>query len=1026
MENRELAVHRTIVAVDVEGFGDRRRNNRNQLAVREGLYRAMCEAFHDARIPWLDGDREDRGDGMFILVGSEAPKSLFVESLPSALVGALRRHNDAHPDLERIRLRLALHAGEVNYDEHGATSASINLTFRLLESGTVKDALASSPGVLAVITSSWFFEEVVRHSGVNAAVYHPVSVTVKETSATGWVYLPDYEDWAGIPAVSTIADTERLYTMPLSGWPNRQSEADFLARYRRHMIEYHGMLEPPDFEYRRRVPVAELYVAPAIVQIIRGSPQLPPREVTLERFSEEISRTVLLGDPGSGKTTAAHVLMRDQAAKANGRVPFMVTLREFAAMATQRSVVGYLQDRLESFYQVPAPPGTVERLLLSGGALVIFDGLDELADTTHRGNLTAVIEQFCAEYPQTAVLVTSRLGGYEQAQLDNRQFTRYRLGGFDDRQVADYVRKWFAQEDQFLPEEAGRQAAAFLAESESLPDLRANPLMLALMCVLYHGEGSMPRNRPDVYAQCTALLFRNWDARRHIDIQLRAKSRAGPAIRHLAYWVLTRGQEQPTVTEPELLRETSAFLYDQGFEDGDDAYDAAHEFITFCRNRAWVFSDAGTTTDGQRLYAFTHRTFLEYFAAAHLAAVCDSPEDLARELALRIARQEWEVVAELAVQIKSNNSDRGAQRIYAILLGDDTRSLQNRSNILQFLARCVRFIELPPRTARDLTRATLDHLFGGDISDETRYLPLSWLLASCVSCCGVVKDELAARIARMVSSSDDDVHLNGLRLAVWVSRGAVFLRSGRLVVPAKAPEHLSDFWDDLACQNAKSYAADITAAASSDEGMLYASLRHRFLTVDKLLASTDSDLSPLFTTHHAVIFNAMWTSYLDYLVGAAARAWGRAVHSGLPRASEESISEDFAAVGRFLIDHPNPPWLTIYLPSRYEPVSLFGGDDFIPSPGHFETKDSTVYLGATAAILIAAEMTRDRTLPEESGNPLGAFSSLYPYILLRWGHKQATQLPQLPIPGHFDRVFRNWATQDTDFIRYSADRGSST
>jgi predicted NACHT family NTPase len=309
------------------------------------------------------------------------------------------------------------------------------------------------------------------------------------------------------------------------------------------------------------------------------------------------------------------------------------------------------------------------------------------------------------------VLVTSRLVGYEQVRLDERQFTRYRLGGFDDQRVADYVRKWFAQEDGLLPEEVGRQAAAFLAESQSVPDLRANPLMLALVCVLYRGEGSIPRNRPDVYAQCTTLLFRKWDARRHIDIQLRARSQAEPAIRHLAYWLFTRGQEQPTVTEPELLRETSAFLYDHGFEDRDNASDAAQEFITFCQNRAWVFSSAGTTTGGQRLYTFTHSTFLEYFAAAHLAAVCDSPEELARELAPRIARQEWEVVAELAVQIKSNNSDRGAQRIYTALVGDSGQSLQDRSNILQFLARCVRFIEPPPRTVRDLTVAALDHLF---------------------------------------------------------------------------------------------------------------------------------------------------------------------------------------------------------------------------------------------------------------------------------------------------------------------------
>jgi hypothetical protein len=1015
MESRGLAIHRTIVAVDIEGFGDRRRSNRNQLVIRDGLYRAMREAFCEARIPWVDRDHEDRGDGMFILIGSEVPKSLFVDSLPSALVSALRRHNDAHPDLERIRLRLAVHAGEVHYDDHGATAASINLTFRLLESGPVKDALASSPGVLAMITSTWFFEEVVQHSAADVSAYRPVAVTVKETATRGWICLPDCEDWAGIPAIRTLPGIERHDGSPVPGGP----EAGFLARYRQHVIEYHGMLEPPDFEYRRRIPVTDLYVPPAIVQINRGS-QLPPRAVTLGQFSEEISRTVLLGDPGGGKTTAVQVVMHDQAAKADGRVPFMVTLREFATVATRRSVAGYLQDRLESFYQCPAPPGTVERLLLAGAALVIFDGLDELGDTAHRGNLAAIIERFCAGYPLTPVLITSRLIGYEQTRLDDRQFTRYRLGGFEDQQSADYVGRWFAQDDELSPDEAGLRAAAFLAESENLPDLRANPLMLALMCVLYRGEGSMPRNRPDVYAQCTAMFFRNWDARRHIDIPLRARSQAEPAIRHLAYWALTRGQEQPTATEPELLRETSAFLYDQGFEDVD-VLDAAQEFIAFCRNRAWVFSDAGTTADGRRLYAFTHRTFLEYFAAAHLAAVCDSPADLARELAPRIARQEWEVVAELAIQIKSSNSNRGPQRIYAALLGDDSGPLQDRSNTLQFLARCVRFIEPPPRIVRDLTRAALDHLFGGDVSDETRYLPLSWLLASCASCCGVVKDELAVRIADMVSSCDESVHLNGLRLAIWVSRGAVFLRSGRLVVPAKAPEHLADFWDDFACQNAKNHAADIAAAASVDEGMLYASLRHRFLTVGSFLASTGSDLSPLSTAHNAVIFNALWTSYLDYLVGAAARSWGRAVHSGLPRASEESLREDFAAIGHFLIDHPDPPWLSVHLPSRYEPVSLFGKNDFIPGPSLSETKDPIAYLGAAAAILVVAEMTCNRALPEEGDPPFGSFGGLYPYILMRWGHEQDAKLPELPVSVQFQRLFRTWATQHTDFIRYSAD-----
>jgi hypothetical protein len=86
-------VHRSIVVVDVEGFGDERRTNWHQIAVRDGLYRAIQEAFDQAGIPWADCDHEDRGDGVFVLIPPDVPKELLIESLPPALVTALDRHN---------------------------------------------------------------------------------------------------------------------------------------------------------------------------------------------------------------------------------------------------------------------------------------------------------------------------------------------------------------------------------------------------------------------------------------------------------------------------------------------------------------------------------------------------------------------------------------------------------------------------------------------------------------------------------------------------------------------------------------------------------------------------------------------------------------------------------------------------------------------------------------------------------------------------------------------------------------------
>src|SRR5581483_9060057 len=167
----------------------------------------------------------------------------------------------------------------------------------------------------------------------------------------------------------------------------------------------------------------------------------------------------------------------------------------------------------------------------------------------------------------------------------------YRIGGFTDDQIGEYAQKWFSQQDDIQSDEAERSAAAFIDESAANQDLRANPLMLALMCILYRGEGSLPRNRTEVYEQCANLLFRKWDARRRIHLSLRAGHMLEPALRHLAWWLFAHDQAHAAVTERELVSETAAFLHGRGFESEDDAREAAAEFVGFCKGRMWVFSD---------------------------------------------------------------------------------------------------------------------------------------------------------------------------------------------------------------------------------------------------------------------------------------------------------------------------------------------------------------------------------------------------------------------------------------------------
>lgn len=113
--------------------------------------------------------------------------------------------------------------------------------------------------------------------------------------------------------IAVLHATER-HTAALGARPALRTEADFLTRYRAHVIDQHGTLEPPDFERRRRVPIAGIYVPTVIYEEIYpertvATVQAEPPSLTVWDLAARLDRSVLLGDPGDGKTTASTVLM---------------------------------------------------------------------------------------------------------------------------------------------------------------------------------------------------------------------------------------------------------------------------------------------------------------------------------------------------------------------------------------------------------------------------------------------------------------------------------------------------------------------------------------------------------------------------------------------------------------------------------------------------------------------------------------------------------------------------------------------
>jgi RNA polymerase sigma factor (sigma-70 family) len=186
------ALHRGIVCVDIEGFAALQADT-DRIAARDALYRTLDIALARAGAPRLGNCLEDRGDGVLVLIPPEVPLGLLLTVLPNELAAVLHEHNRNHPSETRIRLRLAIHAGEVQYDEHGLVGESISVAFRLLDSRPLKQTLARSSADLALIMSDQFFRDVLKlDAALDPGAYRREVIRLRDTRAVAWIRLyPD-------------------------------------------------------------------------------------------------------------------------------------------------------------------------------------------------------------------------------------------------------------------------------------------------------------------------------------------------------------------------------------------------------------------------------------------------------------------------------------------------------------------------------------------------------------------------------------------------------------------------------------------------------------------------------------------------------------------------------------------------------------------------------------------------------------------------------------------------------------------
>jgi hypothetical protein len=184
--------HRSILGVDIEGFGRLGRTDPIRVQIRRQLSQLLVGAFLRAGVETQRYHMTDTGDGFLITVGSEVPKSRLLEPFIPWLADRLEAANRRVSRAERIRLRVVLHAGEVLRDPQPNIGQAVILASRLLDAEELRACLAATSAPLVLIVSDWIYQEVVRHryATVDPSGYRPVRVRAKETNTLAWVYVP--------------------------------------------------------------------------------------------------------------------------------------------------------------------------------------------------------------------------------------------------------------------------------------------------------------------------------------------------------------------------------------------------------------------------------------------------------------------------------------------------------------------------------------------------------------------------------------------------------------------------------------------------------------------------------------------------------------------------------------------------------------------------------------------------------------------------------------------------------------------